>query len=52
MISKADADSYKDLNNDLQLNNGNNLIPFIYNFERRKFKGKQIINFSDITLQK
>ena len=51
-ISKADADSYKDLNNDLGLNSDNNLIPFIYNFERRKFKGKQLINFSEIIIDR
>lgn len=49
-ISKADTDSYLKLNSDLGLSSDNNLIPFIYNFERRKFKGKQLINFSDMVI--
>lgn len=49
-IIKADADGYAALNNNLLLNADNNLLNFIYVFEGRDFKGKQVINFPNFAV--
>lgn len=51
-IIKADSDSYKGINTDLGLDSDYNLLNFIYAFERKKFTGTQIINFSSLSLDK